>query len=90
MDREAWRATVPGVTKELVGHDLATKQHQPTKPWAWYWWFQRESKQISLVMEDRLAKLVSDLDSGLQGQGVAGNCGRLFKEGWEGGPGRNS
>ena len=66
-----------------VGHDLATKQHQPTKPWAWYWWFQRESKQVSLVMEDRLAKLVSDLDSVLQGQGVAGNWGRLFKEGWE-------
>ena len=27
MDREAWRATVYGVTK--VRHDLATKQQQP-------------------------------------------------------------
>ena len=30
MDRGAWWAIVPGVTKELdmVGHDLATKQQQ--------------------------------------------------------------
>lgn len=36
-------------------------------------------------MEERLAKLVTDLDPGLQRQAVAGNWGRLLKEGWEGG-----
>ena len=28
MDREAWQATVHGVTKELRGHNLTTKQQQ--------------------------------------------------------------